>query len=126
MRGWRSGLAAIEVAAALRETELAHDLVIVGFSNEEGARGSTGTFGSLAIIGQIEPCDLEYIDSEGISIAERIERAYGSPERLKHAVWEESLPTKGCPHSTYDALIPHKTDEILLRPHFLVVIGQKI
>ncbi len=84
-------VAAIEVAAALRERELTHDLKIVGFSNEEGARGSAGTFGSLAIAGQIEPGDLESVDVEGMSIAKRIQNAHGSPEHLKDAVWEDEI-----------------------------------
>lgn len=82
-------VAAIEVAAALGSHELDHGLVVVGFSNEEGARGSAGTFGSLAIAGQITPEQLEYIDADGISLSQRIKSAGGNPQLLRNAVWEE-------------------------------------
>ena len=77
-----------EVAAALaRGGGLAHDLLVVGFSNEEGARGTPGMAGSLAVVGALAPERLAVPDDEGVPLARRLGDAGGDPDRLADAVW---------------------------------------
>lgn len=77
-------LAAIEVADALRRgvVELLHTLVVVGFSNEEGAWGTPGMTGSHALAGLLSPEWLHAKDLEGITLAERITAGGGQPEAV--------------------------------------------
>jgi len=86
-------VAAVEVAAALaRGGGLAHDLVVVGFSNEEGARGTPGMVGSLAVAGALAPEQLAAPDDEGVPLARRLRDVGGDPDRLADAVWAPGSP----------------------------------
>lgn len=83
-------VAAIEVADALRclASPLRHGLAVVAFSNEEGARGTAGMFGSRAVVGEVEAAELDRVDTEGVSVRARLAAAGGAPERLREARWE--------------------------------------
>jgi hydantoinase/carbamoylase family amidase len=74
-------LAGIEVAEALGHsaTALEHTLVVVGFSNEEGAWGTPGMTGSHALSGRLRPEWLDATDQEGVSLSARLATAGGSP-----------------------------------------------
>ena len=74
-------VAGIEVAEALRHSAsaLAHTLVVVGFSNEEGAWGTPGMTGSHALSGRLRPEWLHATDGEGVSLAARLAAAGGAP-----------------------------------------------
>ena len=82
-------VAAVEVAAALDTAGLSlrHDLAVIAFSNEEGARGTPGMVGSLAITGQLTGAQLAEPDDEGISLADRIAAAGGDPAGIACAAW---------------------------------------
>ncbi|GAA1752496.1 hydantoinase/carbamoylase family amidase [Luedemannella helvata] len=82
-------VAAVEVAAALRAAgvQLRHDLAVIAFSNEEGARGTPGMVGSLALTGQLRPADLDIPDDEGVALRDRIAGAGGDPDRIRAAAW---------------------------------------
>lgn len=84
--GVMAGLAAAE---ALRHSglQLEHDLVVVAFANEEGARGTPGMVGSKAIAGQLGPGDLGRADDKGVTLADRLRAAGGDPERISQAAW---------------------------------------
>lgn len=81
-------VAAIEVAAALNGFQLRHDLRVIAFANEEGARGTPGMFGSLVISGQADLSDLARADTEGTILAKRLRSFGGSPETLDGAIWQ--------------------------------------
>ena len=85
--GAYGAVAAVEVAAALHAAgvHLRHELAVVGFSNEEGARGTPGMVGSAAIAGR--PHELSIVDDEGWTLANRIASAGGQPGRLADAAW---------------------------------------
>lgn len=83
-------VAAIEVAASLMNTPLRHSLRVVAFSNEEGARGTPGMFGSLVISDGYDLSDLDKVDAEGISLRERIQLSGGTPNALAEAAWGEN------------------------------------
>jgi allantoate deiminase len=72
-------VAAIEVADVFRRADVAleHTLVVVAFSNEEGARGTPGMTGSHALTGLLKPEWLDGVDQEGITLAARIATAGG-------------------------------------------------
>ncbi|HEX2806111.1 MAG TPA: Zn-dependent hydrolase [Kineosporiaceae bacterium] len=81
-------VAAVEVADAIaRSGGLAHDLLVVGFSNEEGARGTPGMIGSLAAAGALTAEHLAAPDDEGVSLAQRLLEAGGDPDRIAAAAW---------------------------------------
>jgi N-carbamoyl-L-amino-acid hydrolase len=82
-------VAAVEVAAALHAAGVAlrHDLAVVAFSNEEGARGTPGMVGSLAITGQLTAAQLAEPDDEGVPLAERIRAVGGDPDAIASAAW---------------------------------------
>ncbi len=82
-------LAAVEVAAALHAAgvQLRHDLAVVAFSNEEGARGTPGMVGSLAIAGALTAAQLAEPDDEGVPLAQRLRDAGGDPGRVTAAAW---------------------------------------
>ncbi|MGV0815903.1 Zn-dependent hydrolase [Mycolicibacterium boenickei] len=82
-------VAGLASAEALRQSGLTleHDLVIVAFANEEGARGTPGMVGSKAMAGRIGPEDLERADAEGATLADRLRDAGGAPERIGQAAW---------------------------------------
>jgi allantoate deiminase len=87
--GAYGAVAAVQVAAALNSAgvHLRHDLVVIGFSNEEGARGTPGMVGSLAITGRISPDHLAVPDDEGVRLADRISGSGGDPDRIDAAAW---------------------------------------
>jgi allantoate deiminase len=87
--GAYGAVAAVEVAATLdgAGVPLRHDLAVVAFSNEEGARGTPGMVGSLAITGQLTGAQLSTPDDEGVSLADRIAAAGGDPAAIAHAAW---------------------------------------
>jgi N-carbamoyl-L-amino-acid hydrolase len=80
-------VAAVEVAQALVDggLRLRHPLRIIAFSNEEGSRGTPGMVGSCALAGR--PLDLEALDDDGVSLAERLRDVRGVPERLADCAW---------------------------------------
>jgi N-carbamoyl-L-amino-acid hydrolase len=81
-------VAAAEVADAVaRGGGLAHDLLVAGFSNEEGARGTPGMAGSLAVAGALTAEQLAVPDDEGVPLAERLRQAGGDPGALASAAW---------------------------------------
>jgi N-carbamoyl-L-amino-acid hydrolase len=82
-------VAAVEVAAALAAAGVAlrHDLAVVAFSNEEGARGTPGMVGSLAITGQLTAAQVVDFDDEGVSLGQRLRAVGGDPERIAEAAW---------------------------------------
>lgn len=86
-------VAAVEVADALTRAgvRLRHDLVVVAFSNEEGARGTPGMVGSQAIAGLLTDADLAAPDAEGVPLGERIAASGGDPGRIAAAAWREPL-----------------------------------
>ena len=73
---------ALEVALTLHEQgiELDHPLEVMIFQNEEG-----GKTGSRALVGRVEPFELEIETASGFTIAEGIRRLGGAPERLAEA-----------------------------------------
>jgi N-carbamoyl-L-amino-acid hydrolase len=82
-------VAAVGVADALRRNglRLRHDLAMIAFGNEEGARGTPGMVGSQAIAGRLTDADLARPDDEGVPLAERIAAAGGRPDRIEDAAW---------------------------------------
>jgi hydantoinase/carbamoylase family amidase len=80
-------LAAIEAAELLRSNgvTLEHTLVVIGFSNEEGARGTPGMTGSHSLVGLLPPEWLDASDEEGVSLATRIASTGGDPELVTSA-----------------------------------------
>ncbi len=85
--GAYGAVAAFECATALHEAGvvLRHDLAVVGFSNEEGARGTPGMVGSLAIAGH--PLDLDRPDDEGVRLGDRLSAAGGDGDAVASAAW---------------------------------------
>ena len=92
--GWLDGaygaVAAVEVAAALHDAGVAlhHGLAVVGFANEEGARGSDGMTGSLAVAGRLAAADLDHLDDDGIALRQRFTDAGGDPNGIAGARWD--------------------------------------
>src|SRR5207248_9280581 len=82
-------LAAVAVADVLHREglRLRHDLAVIAFSNEEGARGTPGMVGSQAIAGRLTRDDLARPDDEGVPLAERLTAAGGQPDRIEAAAW---------------------------------------
>ncbi len=82
-------VAGVEVAAALRRAgiELAHDLVIAGWSNEEGARGPPGMVGSHCAAGTFDMAALDVPDRGGVRLRDRIAGFGGNPDALDTAAW---------------------------------------
>ncbi|MEJ2238818.1 MAG: hydantoinase/carbamoylase family amidase, partial [Gemmatimonadales bacterium] len=78
-------LAAIEVAQTLAEHEVVtrHPLEVVIFQNEEG-----GKTGSRAMIGEVQPRELEIVTHSGKTIAEGIAYIGGDPDNLAHVIRE--------------------------------------
>jgi allantoate deiminase len=85
--GAYGAVAAVEVASVLHGAgvRLRHELAVIGFSNEEGARGTPGMVGSAAIAGR--RLDLSEVDDEGWTLEARLTAAGGEPPRLAGAAW---------------------------------------
>lgn len=80
--GTVGALGAVEVARTLADhgLETRHPLELVVFQNEEG-----GKTGSRALIGAVEPGELEIVTASGRTIREGIRLLGGDPERLGEA-----------------------------------------
>ena len=80
-------LSGVEVARALSEDyiDLQHTLEVVVFTDEEGARFSSGMLGSQAMTGRFDKYMLEHKDREGTTLKEAMEDAGYDPERLREA-----------------------------------------
>jgi allantoate deiminase len=65
------GLATVEV---LRQADvnLDMDIHVVGFSEEEGVRYSFPFIGSLGMVGELEPADLQRLDRDGVSMKDAL------------------------------------------------------
>ena len=78
-------LAAIEVAARLRDTELPFALEVVAFGDEEGTRFGTTLLGSRALAGTWQPEWFELVDAAGIRLKDAA-KAFGlDPARFADA-----------------------------------------
>lgn len=78
-------LVGIEVLQTMQEQaiELDHAVEVVIFTDEEGARFSSGMLGSQALIGQLTEADLEnHLDQSGLSIATAMKEQGYYPEDL--------------------------------------------
>jgi len=85
---------AIEAARALAEEGrvLVHDLRVVCFSAEEGARFGAPCLGSKAALGLLGPDDAQRLeDGRGVTLAEALEARGSSVEALGVADWVEGL-----------------------------------
>lgn len=74
--------AALEAALTLRDAgaELRHPLEVVVFQNEEG-----GKTGSRALVGRVQPAELDIVTASGFTIREGTARLGGDPSRLAEA-----------------------------------------
>jgi N-carbamoyl-L-amino-acid hydrolase len=82
-------VAAVEVASALVRSgsDLYHDLMVVAFANEEGARGTRGMVGSRAVVRDVHADELALPDDDGVALAQRLHEAGGDPEHIASAAW---------------------------------------
>ncbi len=73
---------ALEIALTLHHhrVELHHPLEVVIFQNEEG-----GKTGSRALVGRVEPHELDIVTASGLTIRDGIARLGGDPARLDEA-----------------------------------------
>ncbi|MCZ6790098.1 MAG: M20 family metallo-hydrolase [Chloroflexi bacterium] len=80
-------LGAIEVVRSLNDLDVVtrHPVEVLVFTNEEGTRYHRWLFGSRAMAGLLEPADLEAVDSEGVSMAERLKAIGGDMVRVSEA-----------------------------------------
>lgn len=71
-----------EVATVLAEAgrTTRHPLEIVVFTNEEG-----GKTGSRALVGEVEPFELDIVTASGLTIGEGLRKLGGDPDRLAEA-----------------------------------------
>ncbi len=60
-----------------------HNLMVVGFSEEEGVRFKKPYLGSLAFCGKLEPGDLELADEHGLKLAQVLEECGKSCDGIK-------------------------------------------
>jgi hydantoinase/carbamoylase family amidase len=83
-------VAAVEAAAALLDAgrALQHELVVVVFANEEGARSTAGMSGSRALVGDLPADELASADDGGVSLGQRLADAGGDPTAVGAAAWE--------------------------------------
>lgn len=75
-------MGALEVATVLTEAgrRTRHPLEVVVFTNEEG-----GKTGSRALVGEVEPFELDIETASGFTIGEGLRRLGGDPDRLAEA-----------------------------------------
>ncbi len=80
--GQVGSMGAMEVAAVLADAGYVtrHPLEIAYFTNEEG-----GKTGSRALVGEVEPFELEIETASGYTIGEGLRRLGGDPDRLSEA-----------------------------------------
>ncbi len=82
--GVAAGFAVAAVAAV--------PVAVVSFTDEEGARFNTPTFGSRALVGRLDTDDaLARTDDDGVTLAEAMRAAGGDPEALAALVAEARL-----------------------------------
>jgi N-carbamoyl-L-amino-acid hydrolase len=82
-------VAAVEVAAAVHRSslDLRHELIVVAFANEEGARGTDGMVGSRALVGDVAQMELDSVDDDEVTLARRLSEAGGDPAAVAAARW---------------------------------------
>ncbi|MBT8488659.1 MAG: Zn-dependent hydrolase [Gemmatimonadetes bacterium] len=75
-------MGSVEVATVLADARhtTRHPLEVVVFTNEEG-----GKTGSRALVGEVEPFELDIETASGLTIGEGIRRLGGDPDRLDEA-----------------------------------------
>lgn len=80
-------LGAVEALQTMSERglETERSVEVVAFTDEEGARFSSGMIGSRALAGILRPEDLESEDRDGVSIAEAMRASGLDPERIGEA-----------------------------------------
>lgn len=80
-------LGAVEALQTMSERglETERSVEVVAFTDEEGARFSSGMLGSRAFAGILRPEDLEPEDRDGVSIAEAMRASGLDPERIGEA-----------------------------------------
>jgi len=80
-------LGAVEALQTMSERglETERSVEVVAFTDEEGARFSSGMIGSRALAGTLRPEDLESEDRDGVSIAEVMRASSLDPERIGEA-----------------------------------------
>ncbi|MBS4191893.1 Zn-dependent hydrolase [Bacillus sp. FJAT-49705] len=81
-------LSGIEVLQTMKEKNFNPDgpVEVIAFTDEEGARFSSGMLGSLAVAGKLKEEELhQYRDQNEISIAEAMEKMGYNPELIKNA-----------------------------------------
>jgi beta-ureidopropionase / N-carbamoyl-L-amino-acid hydrolase len=84
---------ALGVAAGFAVAERAAGVAVIAFADEEGARFNSPTFGSRALVGQLDLADvLARTDDDGVALADAMRAAGADPERLSEAPsWLERL-----------------------------------
>ena len=80
-------LSGVEVAHALQEEghQLNRNLEVVAFTDEEGARFSTGMLGSQVVTGKLEANVLDKKDQDGILYREALQEKGFDPEKIHQA-----------------------------------------
>ena len=108
-------LAAVEAADTVQRhgLELAHDLVVVAFSNEEGARGTPGMVGAKAIAGALTAADLNRADDDGVTLSVdyrgAIIEAAGDLAIAADGVWSTMRGTDGRTRHAFSGLTAWRT-----------------
>jgi allantoate deiminase len=64
-----------------RGVKLPFAVEVIGFSEEEGVRFSSGYLGSKGFLGRLTKRDLSLLDADGVSVADSLRRARLSPHR---------------------------------------------
>jgi N-carbamoyl-L-amino-acid hydrolase len=82
-------LGAIEVMHTIDDhgLRLHHPAAVVAFTNEEGALGTRGMWGSHAFVGGLLPADLAARDDNGTPVAELLAAVGGDVRRVAVAAW---------------------------------------
>ena len=81
-------ICALEMAKRLKEEGTQRDFVVCALMDEEGCRFGGGFFGSLSIMGKIDPDYCRRVkDPEGVSVAQRMEEYGLDPEAVSRAAW---------------------------------------
>lgn len=80
-------LSAVEVVRTLTEQDLRplHSIEVVAFTDEEGARFSTGMLGSQAVCGDLSLEELQARDKQNITIWDAMKQAGYDPEKVDSA-----------------------------------------
>ncbi|MDH2427993.1 M20 family metallo-hydrolase [Sphaerisporangium sp. TRM90804] len=82
-------IAAVEVMRTLHENrvEMDHPVMVVAFSNEEGAHGTPAMFGSRAVAGQVDASELDTRLDDGRVLSALVDAAGGDSKRIDQARW---------------------------------------